>query len=188
MAFWDSFFGDKSKSTSAKPDFVQVPEFPEAQGARQLLWKNLQDWGSQPDYGAVPQDWADIWSMAQQRVRDVYRGTPTQPGALDRVKASAARRGVSESPSMEANISALGASEGQDLMELARNQAIAEAQFSESGRQNWINSLQGLTSLTPQGTWHTPWSQTVNTPSPWQVIQDVAKMGATAMSGIPGGG
>lgn len=129
--------------------FQQLPGYAESDAARGEWWKKLQEFGDQPGYGAIAPNWADVWSMAQQRVHDYFRGTATQPGALQRVKASAARRNVSDSPALQTNIAALGAEEGRQIGDLAKEQSLAESMFSEQGRQSWLQNLSSLTQQKP---------------------------------------
>lgn len=141
-------------------EFKEQPESPEVSGARSQWYKAVQDFGGQPGYGAIAPNWGDIWSQAQQRVRDYFGGTPTMTGAADRVRASAARRNVSDSPAIEAELSKLGAEEGRILGDIASNQSLAEAQFAESGRQSWLGNLKDISGLgAKQGQFYTPEKQ-----------------------------
>ena len=140
------FGGDEEEES---PQFAQAPEYPESQGARQLLWQRLQQFGDDKNYGAISPDWADIWTRAREKVRQYYMGTATAPGAIDRVKASAARRGVSQSPSIDANIAALGAEEGGQLGQIASEQALQESMFTENARQDWLGRVGSLASQKP---------------------------------------
>ena len=147
------------------PEFFRAPspeqyaEFPEAEKARQTWFGKLMQWGQEPDYGAISPAWQDIWQEAQNRVSQYYWGGPGgQPGLASKVKASAARRGVSQSPALERELSLMGMQEAGDIRGLAQQQAIQKAQFGEAGRQNWLQNLMQLTSLRPQyyqpaGTW-----------------------------------
>ena len=161
--FLDSFGigGGYSSQTSktARPEFVQAPDYAEAEGARKTWWDRLQQWGGMPGYGAISPDWGDIWQQASQKIRDYYWGTPTQSGAINKVKASAARRNVSESPALEKNIAAMSTEEAGKLTNLSKEQAIQQALFGEQGRQTWLQSLMGLSQVNPQGTWWSPWSK-----------------------------
>jgi len=114
--------------------------------ATDTWWKKLQEFEGQPGYGSIPVDWADIWDRAQEKVRYSYWGGPGgQTGTADKVKASAARRGVSGSPALETQLSRMGMQEGADIRKLASKQALAEVDYGEAGRQNWLNSLERLT-------------------------------------------
>jgi hypothetical protein len=129
-------------------NMTQYPEFPEADAARQDWWSRLQQWGSDPNYGAITPDWADIWSNAQDKVRQYYWGSPTQMGLSGKVKASAARRGVSDT-ALEPNLTAMGVEEGNQIKDMATNMGIQKSNLAESGRLNWLQSLQSLTNQKP---------------------------------------
>jgi len=129
--------------------YVQLPDYPEATQARQSWSQKMTEWGQDPSYGAVPQDWGAIWEKAKGKVKDYYGGTATSQGLYGKVKASAARRGVSESPAMEAMLGRVGVEEAGQMRDIATEQAIAEGQFGESGRLNYMNMLQGLSSQKP---------------------------------------
>lgn len=145
-----------------EPQFKKAEEYPEAKSARETWWDKLNQWGSQPDYGAISPDWEDIWSQAQRKVRNYFWGTATQPGLSDKVKASAARRGVSDSPALQTELTKMGQEEGSMLSDIAKEQAIQKANFSETGRQNWLSSLTNLSGLNPNGQWYTPQQTTGN--------------------------
>lgn len=132
-----------------QPQFAQSPTFPESDEARQMWWQKLKDFGGQPGYGAIAPNWADIWQTSQQRVRDYYSGTATQPGAFDKIRASAAKRNVSDSPALETELTKALVSQGGQLKDLAGQQSLAEAQFGEEGRQNWLQQLMGLSGMSP---------------------------------------
>ncbi len=204
MSFWDDVFGKKSRTDTAsnsrtetaRPEFVAAPEYDETGQARGAWFDKVMSFGDMPGYGAISPDWSDIWERARTKVEQYYMGTPTRGGALDRVKSSAARRGVSESPALEAQIGALGAQEGGDLTQLAREQAIAEASFAEQGRNSWLDQIRMLSSLGgPAGRWWEPWTTTTNrqestniaTDSPWDNIMKVGSVGLGLFGGGGGG-
>lgn len=180
--FLDSLFTSEKKSESESTS--KRKNYPEADQARELWAEKLFEWGGAPDYGAMAPDWADIWSLAQQRIQDTYRGTPTSQGVYDRVKASAARRGVSESPAMENTLARAGAEEGQDIADLAKNQAIAEAEFSERGRQNWLNSIMGLAQIAPESTMQKGSTTQTSTPSKWDQLTEIAAAVTGGLDGL----
>lgn len=164
---------------TAPVSFYQAPDYPEATGARESWWKKLQEWGNMPDYGAISPDWNNIWETAQKRVHDYFWGGPTQPGLASKVKASAARRGVSQSPALEAGLSRIGAEEGNQLNQLATQQATERAQFGETGRMNWLTSLQNLTNTKP--TFATSTGQLIE---PGATMGDFITSGVTGLSGL----
>jgi len=160
---------------TAPATFTPAPRFEESDAARQNWWSKLQEWGGQPGYGAIQPDWDDIWNTAQKRVRDYFWGGPLKPGLADKVKASAARRGVSQSPAMEETLARMGAEEGGQLRELATTQGIERANRSEAGRTNWLTSLQNLTNLQMPGAW-----------SHGQLVEPGTTMGDFVTSGVTG--
>lgn len=127
----------------------QLPEYPEAEGARADWWNKIQEFGGQPGYGAIAPDWGDIWERARGKVSRYYSGGPLTPGLKGKVKASTARRNVSESPAQEELLTRIGQEEGLQLKDLASEQALQEAQFGEAGRQNWLQQIQALSGQKP---------------------------------------
>lgn len=131
------------------PLYEQLPDYPESEGAREMWWEKLQKWGTQPGYGAIAPDWGDMWERARGKVSRYYWGGPTSPGAIGKVKASAARRGVSESPALQTMTGRMAKEEGLALKDIASEQSLQEALFGERGRQNWMTQLMGLSSMKP---------------------------------------
>ncbi len=133
--------------------FRQLPDYPEATGARQDWWKKLQEWGNMPGYGAISPEWGDIWERAKSKINRYYWGGPQEgAGLAGNVRASAARRGVSQSPALESELSRMGMAEGIQQKDLATEMATQEATFSESGRQNWLSSMMNMANLKPSFT------------------------------------
>lgn len=132
-----------------EPSYEQLPEYPESEGARKMWWEKLQGWGTEPGYGAIAPDWGDIWERAKGKVSRYYWGGPTSPGAIGKVKASAARRGVSESPALQTMTGRMAKEEGLALKDIASEQSLQEALFGERGRQNWMTQLMGLSKMKP---------------------------------------
>ncbi len=143
--------GSKKKEYNPEDMLVykQLPDYPEATGARQSWWNKLQDWGNQPGYGAIAPDWADIWDLAKKKVDQYYYGGVNDTGLAGKLKASAARRNVSQSPALENMLLSMGMEQGSQMSDLAKNEAINKATFSEQGRQNWLSSIQNLSQLKP---------------------------------------
>lgn len=143
--------GDGGLAMTGKtvPVPVKLPDYPETDAARATWGETLQKWGSMPGYGAIAPDWNDIWDNARAKVQRYFMGGPEGPGAIATVKSNLARRGMSENPAAETQISRLGMSHGNFLQDLAVTQAIQEAQFGERGRETWLNSLMRLSGLKP---------------------------------------
>lgn len=160
-----SAYGNYAAAKQARKGsgFQQAPESPEAVGARELLWKDLQGQNADNNYGAISPDWADIWQNAQDKVRQYYWGSPTQMGVAGKVKASAAKRGVSDSPALDANLTAMGAEEGNQIKDISTQMGVQKTNLTESARKSWLSNLLGLTGSSPnsqyiQGTGYSPWS------------------------------
>ena len=157
----------KTRETINPYQWNQNPDYAESEGARGMWWERLQDWGGQPGYGAISPDWGDIWEQSKQRVRDYYSGTATQPGVIDKIRASAARRNVSDSPAVDTEITKALVEQGGQMGDLASQQSLAEASFGEQGRMDWLSSLMQLAQMNPMGSWQ-PTGGTSKT-SGWKV-------------------
>ena len=127
----------------------QLPDYPESDVARKEMAGRLEEWGAMPGYGAISPDWGDIWEKAKGKVSRYYWGEPGETGLAGRVKAGAARRGVSESPAMETLMTRMGQQEATQLGEMSTEQALQEALFGEKGRQTWFGQMQGLAGMKP---------------------------------------
>lgn len=144
------------KEEQQNPEFLMAPEYEEAEGARSTLWSKLQDWGNDPYYGAVEQPWQDIWQQAMDNVRSYYSGTATTPGTRQKLAGDIALRGMSDSPAATRSMTRLAAEENKNISDLAVQQSIAQAQFGEQARRNWLSNVYGLSNQKPAGTWYTP--------------------------------
>lgn len=144
---------DKQYAPAQTPvQFNKAPEYDESVGARETAWERLQQWGQQPGYGAIAPDWGDIWSRAKKKVQQYYWGGPGgEPGLADKVRSSAAQRGVSDSPALQTGLTQMGYSEGDKLQNMAIEQAVQEAQFGETGRQNWMGNVQNMANMRVPG-------------------------------------
>jgi len=140
----------KSRDAMKDIQFGEAPEYEEAEWARGLWQDKLQEWGKEPGYGAISPDWEDIWGRAKGKVSRYFWGSPTSPGLAGKVKASAARRGVSESPALEEQLTKMGQEESIQLGDMASEQALQESLFGEQGRQNWMGQVMGLGGQKPQ--------------------------------------
>lgn len=126
-----------------------LPGYEESDQARKEIQARLQEWGALPGYGAISPDWGDIWERAKGKVSRYYWGGPGGTGLAGKVKAGAARRGVSESPAMDTLMTRMGQQEGIQLGEMGTEQALQEALFGERGRQSWFGQMQNLASMRP---------------------------------------
>ena len=117
---------------------------PEASAAQDTWWKKLQEWGSDSNYGAISPEWDDIWDLASKKINQYYWGGVGTTGEAGKVKASAARRGVSQSPALDNSLALLEMSEAGNISDMAKQEAINKATFAEQGRENWLTSLMNL--------------------------------------------
>lgn len=143
--------GALSKKTNPEDLLIykQLPDYKESEGARGSWWDTLQKWGQDPNYGAIPLNWDEIWKNAQDKISRYYWGGVADTGLAGKIRASAARRGVSDSPALESELSKLGFQESLDLKDLATTQATEQLNRAEQGRQGWLNSLMQLSGLRP---------------------------------------
>ena len=169
LNFGGSYNKEKKETTQtqATPEWAQQPDYAESEGARKSWWEQLQAFAGQPGYGAISPDWEQIWQTAQNKVKQYFWGSPTDPGLAGKVKASAARRGVSESPAMENSLLRMGATESGVMSDLATQEATNKATFAEEGRQNYLQQLQSLAGLKTQGQFWTPWQTSQSSGSSW---------------------
>lgn len=165
--------------------FLMNPEYAENTGARELWWKRLQEWGNDPNYGAISPDWSNIWENVQNKVRQYYEGGPLKPGVKDRVRASLARRGMSENPASDYLLAQTDVAQGNELANIATEQGIAKAQFGEQGRLNWLQSLQDLEARKPEGQWQTT-IRPDKTNAIWGSIGNLGSTMSSAAIGIQG--
>lgn len=127
-----------------------APDYAESAAARGTWGDTLKNWSTQPGYGAIAPNWDSIWQNAAKKVQQYFHGGPMGPGAEAGVKSNLAGRGMSENPAAEETLGRLGMQEGQQLGDMAVNQATQEANFGEQGRTTWLNSIMQLAGLKPQ--------------------------------------
>lgn len=149
MTLGGGIMSSTSKKKGGGLEIIKLPDYPEVDAARGAWWQKLQDWQKDPNYGAISPDWASMWELAQNKVKQFYSGTPTTPGYASKIKASLARRNMATSPASEMALARLGAEEGGQIKELALNEAVNKATFAEQGRQTWLQSLQNLNQIKP---------------------------------------
>ncbi len=189
---WASFLGfggkaivdDATKKPGVDNSFLLNPEYPHSQDARDLWWNKLQDWGKDPNYGAVTPDWDNIWNTVQNRVKQYYEGGPLQPGVKDRLRSSLARRGMSENPASDFLMAQTDAQQSNELNTIDTQQALDKANLAESGRSTWLNSLQNFQLQRPAGQWQTTYNDNKN-----PLTELGIKVGSAAIgAGIGGAG
>jgi hypothetical protein len=133
--------------------FNKSPEYPEAVGAREDWWQTLQDWQKSGTYGAVMPNYEDVYKNAENRINQYYWGGPSGGGLIDKLRASAARRNVSESPAMDVMAQRMGAEQAGQLGDISTGLDITKASAVESARTNWLNSIMSLSQMKPAGVW-----------------------------------
>lgn len=150
-ALVSAYLSYKAASAKKKNDYSyeQLPGYGESDMARKEAWNKVQQWGGQEGYGAIPMNWDEIWNQAKDKVSRYYWGGVNDPGLAGKIRASAARRGVSQSPALENQLTSLGFQEAADLNDLATTEATNKAQYSEAGRQNWLQSMMTLAGFKP---------------------------------------
>jgi len=165
----------QQKSGSTKTTVVQPREYEEANKARGEWLKRLMDFGGEESFGAIGPNWDEIWEQARGKIRGFWGGTATTTGAIDKIKSEAARRNQAGGPAMAKNMLRASAAEGAQIKDLGVEQNLAKANFAESGRLNWMQSLQQLAGeRAPQ-------------PQIYQENIQPDNFGADAMMGLGGG-
>lgn len=163
------------------PKFYEEPRFPETEAARQTWWDKVKAWSEMPGYGAIAPDWGDIWGRAKKRISQYYWGGPGgEPGLAAKVRASAARRGVAESPALETGLRRMGYQEAAQLEDIATEQALQEALFGERGRESWLGQISRIAGLKVPGKWQGAMAYTPPADTSWSDL-------ATAIGSYLGG-
>ena len=166
------YSSSKTKSRMEQDiEFKKAPEHEESTKARKTWAELLEEWGGQEGYGAIQPDWAGIWDNAQKKVQQYFWGGVNDPGGgvAGKVKASAARRGVAESPALEKNLTKMAGTEANILSDMAVQQGVEKAKLSESGRMNYLQSLMAMSGQNVQGQFFSPWQTKEGTESGWGV-------------------
>lgn len=148
-SIYSSKKGEKAAGKAPEIGYTELPGYKESDTAREEISSKLKGWGEKPGYGAISPDWADVWDRARSKVSRYYGGGPAGPGLASKVKASAARRGVSESPALETTLSRMGIQEGIQLGDMATEQALQEALFGEKGRGDWMTNMFRMAGMKP---------------------------------------
>jgi len=191
FGFLGDLFGGgnkKSKTVSEALPPIRLEDYAESNDARKMWADKLKLWSNEPGYGAIAPEWGDIWENARQKVQRYYMGGPEGPGAVAGVRSNLARRGMSENPAAETQISRMGMHQGNTLADIAVKQAIEQAAFGEKGRQTWLASTQNLAGLKPSymsGGTVTERSSAPQSGGGWDIL---GQLGANEIMGGDGGG
>lgn len=170
-------------------DFLQNPEYPHSQDARDAWWNKLQTWGEDPNYGAISPDWNNIWQQTENRIKKYYQGGPLEPGVKDRLNSSIARRGMSDNPASDFLKARVDAQQAGDLNIADQNMNIAKNQFAESGRKTWLDSVNQFQLQKPTGKWDIYTTDPGAQAKAWgNLISGVGSSVAGAGIGAAGGG
>ena len=182
--FWGQLIGagisaygaaQKSKKSGGEITKFEPREYEEANKARGLWLQNLEKWGGEEAYGAIAPNWDEIWENARNKVRGFWQGSSTTTGALDKIRAESAKRRTTGGPGMQKLMLAAAAEQGEQLKGMSVDQALSRAGFMESGRQNWLSSVQGLA------------SQRAPQPTYMQEPTEYDSSGGNALMGLGGG-
>lgn len=184
---FEGLFGggdNKETSQTQTTELKQLPDYPEASQARSTWGNILQQWMGQPGFGAIQPDWNSIWKNAAGKVQRYFQGGPEGPGLVAGVKSNLAARNMSENPASNTQIANLGIQEGNQLQDIATQQATQEAQLAESGRMNWLNSIMSLAGLKPQfgGGTTTSTGNTTYTPSTASLVAPLGSLAGGAVA------
>ena len=144
-----AFGGGGDDSISKDISYKELPGYEESDEAREAMSGKLQEWGGQEGYGAIAPNWDEIWESAKGKVGRYYWGDVGGTGLAGKVRAGAARRGVSESPAIDTLLTQMGQQEGQQLGDMATEQATQKLAFGEQGRQNWYSQMQNMANMKP---------------------------------------
>ena len=165
MSFWGTAIGgigsllgglfgededENTQTSTTKTDYSQLPGYAESDAARGSWWNTLQGWGASGDYGASDMNWDEIYNTALKNLNQFYGGSALTTGLMDKVKASAARRGVSDSPALENTLAMTGIEQAGDVSDLTTNLNTQKAQYQENARNTWLNSIANLSNIRPQ--------------------------------------
>jgi len=167
MAFFDFLFGEdkpETQTVTQEPKFYQAPEYSETEGARKSWWNSLQDWGNSGNYGVNLPNYDKVYENAQNRINQYYWGGPSGGGLINKMRAGAARRGMSDSPAADVLAQRMGVEQANQLGDISTNLDVTKANAVETARNNWLNSIMSLSNLRPQGTWGATTTTTVDQP------------------------
>ena len=142
--------GDSQDVVDTQRRIEQMPDYPEATGAREEMYARLQGWGGQEGYGAIAPDWDAIWGDAEKKLQQYYWGSPTDPGIVGKMKAESARKGQTDQPEYMRSLANLGKTQSDQLGSMAVKQAMERAGFAEKGRLTWMDEMNQLMNLKPQ--------------------------------------
>lgn len=142
---------DEETKTTTQTQTYTPTEYKESEAARGNWWDTLKNWGSTGNYGVNTSIYDDIYSNAANKINQYYWGSGSGGGLVDKIRASAARRGVSESPATDVLTQRMGVEQAGQLGDLATTVGTNKANAIENARSNWLNSLMNLSNLKSGG-------------------------------------
>ncbi len=194
---WASLFGPGGKAIvdslghnpTVDTHFTEGPLFEQGKTATNDWLNQLTSDQQDPsgNFGAISPDWNDIWQQTQQHVHDYYNGTATNPGVNDQIKASFAQRGMSGDPAASFLQSQSGANEAQQIGNASAQQNIAQQQFAQQGKSNWLNSIAQFQNQTTNGPAGGQWNTTVTPTMAEKLMGVVGPVASAAASAYTGG-
>jgi hypothetical protein len=144
---WGGEDEEKQTQTQDTTQTMKPEDYTESTAARGEWWNKLQDWGKSGTYGVDTGIYDDIYANAAKKVNQYYWGSPTGPGAIDKIKSNVAQRGVQDSPATGVLTSRMAAEESNKLGDLSTSVGTSKANAIESSRNNWLSSLMQLSGL-----------------------------------------
>lgn len=146
--------GAATRDDKVENQWLANPEYPEAEQSREKWWETLQQWGDDPNYGAISPDWNNIWETVQRQVKEYYSGGPLTTGMRDKLKANLARRNMGDQPASDDLLMRSYADESNRMKDVATSQGLNKAELSENARRLWLSSLTDLSKQKPAGQWN----------------------------------
>lgn len=169
-------WGDEEEETGRQEttQTMAPKDYTESTAARGNWWDTLQNWGKSGTYGVDTGIYNDIYSQAAKKINQYYWGSPTGPGAVDKIKSNVAQRGAQDSPATGVLSSRMAAEEANKLGDLSTTVGTAKANTIENARGNWLNSLMQLAGL-KSGAYTSTGNTTTYAPSTdaWDVLGTV---------------
>ena len=149
---WDFGGGEEeTKTTSSSTQTMTPVEYAESTAGRGTWWDQLQKDRASGSWGASMPDYNKVYENAANRINQHYWGGPSSGGVIDKLRASAARRGVEGSPAMGVLEQRAGAEQAGQLGKISTDLDVTKAEAIERARTNWLQSIQNLSSLKSGG-------------------------------------
>ena len=186
MGWWEDLWGrDQGTETTSSTKYTQMPEYPEATGAREDVYSKLK---GGPNYDEISSNWADIGDLAKQKLQQYYWGSALTPGLAGKLKARSAGANMSGQPAEGRTIAKMGAEEGSQLNELAVKMATGEQQEKQQFTRDWYTNMFNLMSQKPdmKATSQTSTQKDLGGGEGWDMLGSLGSMAVSGMSGGSG--